>query len=149
MKFALTGLLALSLAVAANAAPAQTKTKAPAYTPLRPVADCLRTDRINEWHIVDPRTLAVRTGPDRYLVKLQVACPRLRYGPPTLLFHSNPANQAVSPFSICGEAGESVRSRNQPPCPIQSVRKIDKAEFDRLKAHASRSGSGADQPTKP
>lgn len=149
MKPALTGLFALSLAVAANAASAQTKPKAPAYTPLRPVADCLRTDRINEWHIVDPRTVTVRTGPDRYLVKLQVACPRLSYGPPTLLFHSNPANQAVIPFSICGEAGESVRALQQPPCPIQSVRKIDKAEFDKLSAHASRSGSGADQPLRP
>jgi len=149
MKPALTGLFALSLAVAANAASAQTKSKVPAYTPLRPVADCLRTDRINEWHIVDPRTVTVRTGPDRYLVKLQVACPRLSYGPPTLLFHSNPANQAVIPFSICGEAGESVRALQQPPCPIQSVRKIDKAEFDKLSAHASRSGSGADQPLKP
>lgn len=149
MKSALTGLFALSLAVAANAATAQTKSKAPAYTPLRPVADCLRTDRINEWHIVDPRTVTVRTGPDRYLVKLQVACPRLSYGPPTLLFHSNPANQAVIPFSICGEAGESVRALQQPPCPIQSVRKIDKAEFDKLSAHASRSGSGADQPLRP
>ena len=149
MKSALTALLALSFVLAANAAAAQTKSKAPAYTPLRPVADCLRTDRINEWHIVDPRTVTVRTGPDRYLVKLQVACPRLSYGPPTLLFHSNPANQAVIPFSICGEAGESVRALQQPPCPIQSVRKIDKAEFDKLSAHASRSGSGADQPLKP
>jgi hypothetical protein len=149
MKSALPGLLALSLAVAANAAPAQTKPKAPAYTPLRPVADCLRTDRINEWHIVNSRTITARTGPDRYLVKLQVACPRLSYGPPTLLFHSNRANQAVIPFSICGEAGETVRARDQPPCPIQSVRKIDKAEFDKLSAHASRSGSGADQPATP
>lgn len=149
MKAVLPGLLALSLAVAANATNAQTKPKLPAYAPLRPVADCLRTDRINEWHIVNPRTLTVRTGPDRYLVKLQVACPRLSYGPPVLLFHSNPANQAVIPFSICGEAGESVRSRGQPPCPIQSVRKIDKAEFDRLSAHAGRNGSGANQPTRP
>jgi hypothetical protein len=149
MKSALTGLFALTFAVAANAAPAQTKPKAPAYTPLRPVADCLRTDRINEWHIVDDRTVTARTGPDRYLVKLQVACPRLSYGPPTLLFHSNRANQAVIPFSICGEAGESVRALGQPPCPIQSVRKIDKAEFDKLSAHASRSGSGANQPSKP
>lgn len=149
MKSALTGLLALSFALAANTAAAQTKSKAPAYTPLRPVADCLRTDRINEWHLVDPRAVTVRTGPDRYLVKLQVACPRLSYGPPTLLFHSNAANQAVIPFSICGEAGESVRALHQPPCPIQSVRKIDKAEFDKLSAHATRSGSGANQPTQP
>jgi hypothetical protein len=149
MKSTLTGLFTLTLAIAASAAPAQTKPKAPAYTPLRPVADCLRTDRINEWHLVNDRTITARTGPYRYLVKLRTACPRLSYGPPTLLFHSNPANQAVIPFSICGEVGESVRALGQPPCPIQSVRKIDKAEFDRLSAHASRSGSGADQPTEP
>ena len=149
MKSALIGLLALSLAVAANAAPAQTKPKAPAYTPLRPVADCLRTDRINEWHIVNSRTLTVSNGPNRFLVKLQASCPQLSYGAPTLRFQTSKANKAVAPFSICGEAGESVRSMQPPPCPIQSVRKIDKAEFDKLNAHASRSGSGANQPTKP
>ena len=114
MKYALTGLFTLALAVATNAALARTKPEAPAYTPLRPVADCLRSDRINEWHIVDDRTITARTGPDRYLVKLQVACPRLSYGPPTLLFHSNRANQAVIPFSICGEVGESVRVTEGP-----------------------------------
>ena len=149
MKPALTSLFALSLAVVANAAPAQTKSKAPAYTPLRPVADCLRTDRINEWHVVNPRTLTVRNGPHRFLVKLQAACPQLSYGPPTLWFQSSEANKAVAPFSICGEVGESVRSTQPPRCPIQSVRKIGKAEFDKLSAHASRSGSGADQPTQP
>ncbi|MEW9624162.1 DUF6491 family protein [Rhodanobacter geophilus] len=149
MKSALTGLLALSLAVAASAASAQTKPKAPAYAPLRPVADCLRTDRINEWHVVNPRTLTVRNGPNRFLVKLQAACPQLSYGPPTLRFQPNEANRAVAPFSICGEAGESVRSTQPPRCPIQSVRKIDKAEFDKLSAHAGRSGSGANQPGKP
>lgn len=149
MKTALTRLFALSLVLAASAATAQTKPPAPAYTPLRPVANCLRTDRINEWHIVNSRTLAVRTGPVRYQVKLRTACPRLSYGPPTLLFQSSRANQATSPFSICGEVGESVRTRNQPPCPIQSVRRINKAEFDKLSAQASRSGSGANQPTRP
>lgn len=149
MKAVLTSLFVVPFALAALPAAAGTKPRAPAYTPLRPVADCLRTDRINEWHIVDARTITARTGPVRYLVKLQTACPRLGYGPPVLLFHSNAANQAVIPFSICGEAGESVRARDQPPCAIQSVRKIDKAEFDKLGAHAGRSGSGANQPTQP
>ncbi|GAB3793157.1 DUF6491 family protein [Dyella agri] len=149
MKSVLTGLLALSITLATNAANAQTKPHAPAYTPLRPVSDCLRTDRINEWHIVNSRTVTVRTGPDRYLVKLRASCPQLSYGAPTLLFRASDANKAVAPFSICGEAGESVRSTQPPSCPIQSVRKIDKAEFDKLGAHAGRSGSGANQPTKP
>lgn len=149
MKPVTVQLLALSFAAVASAAAAQTSPKAPAYTPLRPVSDCLRTDRINEWHVVNTRTLTVSNGPNRFLVKLQAACPQLGYGPPTLRFQSSRANQAVAPFSICGEAGESVRSTQPPPCPIQSVSRIDKATFDRLSAHARRNGSGANQPTQP
>jgi hypothetical protein len=142
-------IVALSLLAFASAAGASAPQAAAARHPLRPVSECLRTDRINEWHIVDARTAIVRTGPDRYLVKLQSDCPRLGYPPKGLIFRSNPANQAVKPWVICGEVGETVRSRNQPPCAIQSVSKIDKAEFDRLGKHALRHGSGADQPTKP
>ncbi|MBD8899207.1 DUF6491 family protein [Rhodanobacter sp. DHG33] len=149
MKPVTAGLLALSLAAIAATASAQTKTQAPAYTPLRPVSDCLRTDRITEWHLVNSRTITVRNGPNRFLVKLQASCPQLSYGPPTLRFGSSKANQGTAPFSICGEAGESVRSTQPPSCPIQSVRPIDKATFDKISAHAKRNGSGADQPTKP
>lgn len=149
MKPVTASLLALSFAAIASAASAQTKSPAPAYTPLRPVADCLRTDRITEWHVVDSRTITVRNGPFRYLVKLQAACPQLSYGPPTLRFKANAANQATAPFSICGEAGESVRSTQPPACPIQSVSKIDEATFNQLSAHAKRNGSAADQPTEP
>jgi hypothetical protein len=149
MKPVTVQLLVLSFAAVAGAASAQTSPKTPAYTPLRPVSDCLRTDRINEWHVVNPRTLTVANGPNRFLVKLQAACPQLSYGPPTLRFQGSKANQGTAPFSICGEAGESVRSTQPPPCPIQSVSRIDKATFDRLNAHAKRNGSGANQPTQP
>ncbi|MGC1548235.1 MAG: DUF6491 family protein [Rhodanobacter sp.] len=147
MKPVIPSLLALALAT--GALQAQTSQPNPMYTPLRPVSSCLRTDRINEWHIVDTRTVIARTGPDRYMVKLQTACPRLGYGPRSLMFHSNPANQAVIPWSICGEVGETVRAPNQPPCAIQSVSKINKPQFDQLSQHALRHGSGADQPIKP
>lgn len=149
MKIALASLFALSVAACATAASAQSKPPAPAYTPLRPVSDCLRTDRINAWHIVNARTLTVSNGPNRFLVTLQAACPQLGYGPPTLLFQPSQANQVVAPFSICGEAGESVRSTQPPPCPIQSVRRIDKATFDKINTQSRRSGSGANQPTQP
>lgn len=149
MQPVLTGLLSVALALAAGTAHAQAKPASPTHTPLRPVSACLRTDRINEWHIVNARTLTVRTGPDRYLVKLQADCPRLSYGPPALAFGVNASNKAVAPFSICGEAGETVRSSQQPPCAIAAVGKIGKAEFDRLSAHAKRSGSGANPPAKP
>ncbi|MDO1530032.1 DUF6491 family protein [Fulvimonas sp. R45] len=142
-------LPALALACMAGASAAMADTHAPQYQPIRPVSSCLRSDRINEWHVVDKRTVIARAGPDRYLVKLQADCPRLGMPPGGLSFRSNPANQAVMPWSICGEAGETVRSRYQPPCAIRSVQKIDKAEFDQLRKHAGRHGSGADQPTRP
>ncbi|MBD8871723.1 DUF6491 family protein [Rhodanobacter sp. DHB23] len=149
MKPVTVSLLALSFTALATAASAQAKPHAPAYAPLRPVADCLRTDRITEWHVVDPRTITTRNGPNRFLVKLRAACPQLGYGPPILRFESSPANRGTAPFSICGEVGESVRSTQPPSCPIQSVRPIDKATFDKLSAHARRNGSGADQSTQP
>lgn len=148
MKMLAAGLTALALAFGA-AAQAKTGPAKPAYHPLRPVSECLRTDRINEWHVVDARTLTVRTGPYRYLVKLGADCRRLSYGPPTLRFHTSPSERAVAPFSICGEVGETVSSPNQPPCAIQSVRKVDKARFDTLSAKARRNGSSVELPTRP
>lgn len=149
MKKPVLSVLALLAVACTAAAGTQAADRHAAYHPLRPFSSCLRTDRINEWHIVDARTAIVRTGPYRYLVKLQSACPRLGYPPAGLMFHSSRADQAIQPWTICGGVGETVSSRNQPPCAIQSLSLIDKAEFDRLRAKAIRHGSGADQPTKP
>jgi hypothetical protein len=137
-----TLLLALTVGVGA----AQAAETAPARSPLHTV-DCIDTTQINEWHIVDARTAIVRTGPKRYLVTLQSDCPRLGTPPPGLIFRANPSNAAVNHGRICGEVGETVHSRYQPPCAIQSVSKIDKEHFDRLSARATRHGSGAEQPT--
>ncbi len=145
MKWSVSALL-MTLAVAAGNATAAGAS--PARTPIKPISDCLRIDQINEWHIVDRRTALVRTGPKRYRVNLQSDCPRLGLGPAGLIFRPNRSNAAIDPTRICGEVGETVRSHNQPPCAIQSVQIIDKAEFDRLSAHASRSGSAADQSTQ-
>lgn len=136
-------LFALALAATDAAAAVH----APAHTPIRPISECLRIDRINEWYIVDDRTAIVRTGPKRYRVDLQSRCPRLGLGPAGRIFRANPSNQTVGDSRICGEVGETVRSQHQPPCAIQSVRPIDKATFDRLSAKARRHGSAADQPT--
>jgi hypothetical protein len=38
---------------------------APSQSPL-PAADCINTNQINDWHIVDAHTAIVRTGPKRY-----------------------------------------------------------------------------------
>lgn len=122
----------------------------PPRTPIRPIGDCLRVGQINEWHIIDDRTATVRTGPRRYVVELQARCPRLGQPPAGLIFHPNRSNLALGVYRICGEVGETVSSYHQPPCAIQSVRVVGKAEFDRLSAKSRRSGSAADQPaTKP
>jgi hypothetical protein len=91
----------------------------------------------------------IRTGPDRYLVKLKTSCPRLGLGNPGLLLRANESNHAVGLNSICGEVGETAEAVYQPPCPVQSVRKIDKARFQRLSKQAKHHGSGADQPIQP
>jgi hypothetical protein len=145
MKLPVSALL-MALVVATGTATAAAAPQA--RTPIKPISDCIRIDQINEWHIVDQRTAVVRTGPKRYRVNLQSDCPRLGLGPAGLIFRPNRSNAAIDATRICGEVGETVHSANQPPCAIQSVQIIDKAEFDRLSAHARRSGSGADQPTR-
>lgn len=140
---ALTSVLVFALATASSLHAADSPQ---ARSPIRPVSDCLRIDQINEWHIVDDRTAVVRAGPKRFRVNLQSACPRLGMAPAGLMFRANPSNRAVGENRICGEVGETVRSQHQPPCAIQSAMAIDKTEFDRLAAHAKRSGSAAEQP---
>lgn len=123
----------LLLAFAASTAQAA---ETPSHSPL-PASECINTQQINEWHIVDARNAVVRTGPKHYLVTLQGACPQLRH-PPGLIFRTSPSNAGTSQHRICGDIGETVHSRNQPPCAIQSVSKIDKARFDQLTVDAKR-----------
>ncbi|WP_205746307.1 DUF6491 family protein [Dyella amyloliquefaciens] len=133
-------LLAGLLAATALPATAADQGKAPAYTPLRPVNECLRPDRVNEWYVVDNTTVIARTGPDRYLIKLQAKCPYLGIGQ-NLSFRPNRANLAAGMGAMCGEAGETLASRDQPPCGVQSIAKIDKAQFDALGRKASKHGT--------
>jgi hypothetical protein len=136
-------LMCLALTVGSAAAASAPQ----ARITIKPIGDCIRLDQINEWHVVNARTVIVRTGPKRYRADLQNDCPRLALGPPGLFFHPNASNQAISDGRICGEVGETVSSPHQPPCAIQSLKIIDKAAFDRLASEARRHGSGADQPS--
>ena len=111
-----------------------------------PYAQCIQTDKINEWHVVDPRTALVRTGPQRYVVHLKADCPRLGIGVPGFLLRPGESNKAVGGGRICGDLGESVSARDQPPCAIGSIEMVDKASFEKMRAHALRHGSGADIP---
>jgi hypothetical protein len=138
-------LLLVPALLATGAVRAAADTPPPPRDPLRPVAECIDTTRINEWYIVDNSTVTVRTGPKRYLVKTQHTCPKLgRYGP-GISFHPSNDKQATLPGRICGDVGETVSSRAQPPCGIQSVQRIDKKRFDQFTRQALRHGSGAEQ----
>ncbi|URL59674.1 hypothetical protein IM816_06150 [Luteibacter flocculans] len=108
-----------------------------------PYADCLRTDQINEWNVIDDRTLTVRNGPNRFLVKTTVACPRMDLGG-GVHFRASESDKAVGGMRICGGINEQIVRRDDPPCQIQSVEKIDEKTFDHLKKKAKRSGSGAE-----
>jgi hypothetical protein len=135
----LPALFAATAAYAAN--PPQ------ARTPVKPISECIDSTNINEWHVVNDTTFLVRTGPKRYLVKTQHACPRLgRYGV-GIRFHPSTDKLVSLPGRICGEVGETVSSRAQPPCAVQSVQRIDTAQFDALRKQAVRHGSGAEQGT--
>lgn len=111
-----------------------------------PYAKCIQIDKINEWYVVDARTALVRTGPYRYVVRLQAACPRLGIGVPGFLLKPSESDKAVGGGRICGDLGETVSARDQPACAISSVEPIDQAGFDKLRGHAARHGSGADLP---
>lgn len=112
----------------------QAAVAASAPPPLRSSA-CIDTTQINEWHIVDARTAIVRTGPKRYRIDLKNDCPRLNH-PPGLMFSANASNKSANHGRICGEVGETVHSLTQPPCAIQAVRRINKADFDALSKKA-------------
>lgn len=116
--------------------------------PLRPTTQCPNINRINEWHVIDAHTLTVRDGPRRYVMKTRFACPKLgRYGP-GIRFHPSNDKRALEIPRICGDLGDQVSSRAQPPCEVQSVREISKQRFDALNRKAVRNGSGAEMPTR-
>ncbi|MGY3231753.1 hypothetical protein ACVWWJ_003237 [Luteibacter sp. HA06] len=133
----------LLLTVAAHAAEQAPATgPAPDAKPLE-FNDCMRTDRITDWKVVDDRTLLVATGPDRFVVKTNVDCPRMGLGG-GVRFKTAESNKAVGAFRICGTPTEKVeRIHDDPPCNIASVSKIDKATYTTMSKKAKLSGSGA------
>lgn len=132
MKMMIAGLL---FAVTAAASAAQAPSQRRASTSPLPAADCIRTDRIDDWHIVNARTAIVRTGPKNYLVTLRHDCPKLSHPPGLIFSHSN--GQGIAQGTICGSVGETVHSRDQPPCAIESVRLIDKPHYQQLSDEAT------------
>jgi hypothetical protein len=144
MKRTHANVLALLLALPTGVLCAQDAPR----QPMRPVSDCMRIDRINGWAVVDDRTVIVSNGPNRFKVTTEASCPRLGTGN-SLRFRAAPDKNSLGLSAICGEAGESVFARDQPPCAIATVEKIDKHAYDSLAKKARHHGSGADQPTVP
>jgi uncharacterized protein DUF6491 len=108
-----------------------------------PFGDCLRTDRINDWHMMDDRTVAVRNGPHYFVVRTTVNCPRMDLGG-GIHFRTSQSVRAVGGMRICGGIGEEIVRRDDPPCQIQSVQIVDKAQYENLAKKAKRHGSGAE-----
>jgi hypothetical protein len=148
MKSLISAAMAF-LAVAAIAPSAWAQSAAAPST--LPYKDCIRLDQINEWHVVDPRTAIVRTGPyQRYLIKLKASCDKLGIGNPGMEFVPSEADKVSAPMRICGGVGEKVRARSQPGCAIESVSLIDEPTFngyrDRAKYHSVRSQEPGKKP---
>lgn len=105
--------------------------------------DCLRTDRITDWKVIDDQTVIVATGPKFYEVKTNVACPRMGAGG-GVHFETAQSNDAIGGFRVCGTPTEKVvRINNDPPCNIESVQALDKATYKAMSKKAKVSGSGA------
>jgi hypothetical protein len=103
----------------------------------------MRTDRITDWKVIDDQTVVVATGPDHFLVKTNVACPRMGLGG-GVRFKTAQSNKAIGGFRICGTPTEKVlRINGDPPCDIQSVSTIDKDTYKAMSKKAKLSGSGA------
>lgn len=105
--------------------------------------DCLQADRVNGWAVIDDRTVVVRNGPRHFAVRVTVACPRMDLGG-GLHFRLSESGKAVGGNRLCGGINEQIVRRYDPPCQIESIRDIDKAEYDALSKRAKRHGSGAE-----
>ncbi len=142
-----TGLLGAALLVVISMGPAHAHaaqaTKIKKHTPA--ALRCMDPARIDEWHVIDARTVTVRNGPYRYVITTEHKCQRLGAYGAGIHFHLSESDKS-SRSRICGGVGETVSSRDQPPCAIAKVKKIGKARFDALTRKAERSGNGAEQP---
>lgn len=133
-------LLAASLLVTCAAVQAQ---DAPQARNELPVNDCMRTDRISNWAMVDNRTVVVANGPNFYKVTTTADCPRMDLGG-GIRFRAAENIKAVAPMRICGSINEQIVRRDDPPCQIGSVEKIDKETYKKLEKSAKHKGSGAE-----
>jgi hypothetical protein len=136
VRYLLAASLLVTFAVQAQDARPQARNELP-------VADCMRTDRISNYAVVDDRTLVVANGPNFFKISTDVNCPRMDIGG-GVRFRGAENIKAVAPMRICGSINEQIVRRDDPPCQITSVEKIDKETYKKLEKNAKRKGSGAE-----
>ncbi|MCY7355166.1 MAG: hypothetical protein LH470_08855 [Lysobacter sp.] len=142
----LTGALVLGSSVSGAAGPESNG------APLRPVGECLVTQQVLDWGVVDHRRLVVKTLGSRYYdIQLSHRCPNLNRRP-YLSFRDGLQSMPIgsgrgflpgtgsdpvtSDGRICGDLGDAVVPRSgirtglDLPCDIASVRRIDRRAFD-------------------
>ncbi|SEV86991.1 DUF6491 family protein [Luteibacter sp. 329MFSha] len=109
-----------------------------------PYADCMRADQINRWAVVDGSTFAVANGPNYYRIRTTTDCPRADLGG-GIRFRQSNSDKAVSgpDIRMCGGINEQIVRRDDPPCQIKSIEKVDKGSFDKMLDAAQSKGSGA------
>ncbi|MBB3228671.1 hypothetical protein FHW69_003313 [Luteibacter sp. Sphag1AF] len=125
MNAALRHLCLAAAVLGAGAAAAQNP---PPHKPLRPISECLRANMISDYHVINDTTAILSNGPNRFMVTTSVACPRMDLGG-GIRFRANEANKAMAPFSLCGDINEQIVRRDDPPCPVASVERIDDATY--------------------
>lgn len=150
----LIGVLMLGTGVSGAAGPGSNG------SPLRPTGECLVTQQVLDWGVVDQRRLVVKTLGSRYYdIQLSHRCPDLNRRP-YLSFRdglqSMPlgsgrglqpgvgADPVTSDGRICGDLGDAVVPRSgiriglDLPCDIANVRRIDQRAFDDVLGKDSR-----------
>ncbi len=113
------------IALALGSLLAMAQASSTAATARLPLADCLRADRVELWHVGRERTLLVRSGGRHFRVEMRNTCPTLGEGGVLALR----GTQATRDF-ICGNVGETVATRRG-DCRIGSVTPLGQEEFAR------------------
>ena len=89
--------------------------------------ECFYARNMQGWSALDRDSFLIRaTGGNYYHFKLKGLCPNLEHAR-VLAFKSNSTR-------VCGDAGEFVRVERQ-RCYIDSMRELDKQEYQALKDH--------------
>ena len=126
-----TAAMAMLLAASAGTAAAGEPV---GHARLGPVGECMRAGHARDWGVVDAQRVVVRTWDNRYYdISLKDNCPAMA----KKAYLALSEGRMIRDGRICGEIGESVLPHggrpnrlNDRPCRIDSLRRMDKAEFD-------------------